>query len=48
VRHARKTKAVHAPAFPGYLFVALDLRHESDHGRRASGARSPRRRRDDH
>ena len=25
VRHARKTRAVHAPAFPGYLFVALDL-----------------------
>jgi transcriptional antiterminator RfaH len=28
VRHARKTKAVHAPAFPGYLFVALDLRRD--------------------
>ena len=28
VRHARKTKAVHAPAFPGYLFVALDLQRD--------------------
>ena len=28
VCHARKTKAVHAPAFPGYLFVALDLRRD--------------------
>ena len=28
VRHARKTRAVHAPAFPGYLFVALDLQRD--------------------
>ena len=28
VRHARKTKAVHTPAFPGYLFVALDLQRD--------------------
>jgi transcriptional antiterminator RfaH len=28
VRHARKTKVVHAPAFPGYLFVALDLQRD--------------------
>jgi transcriptional antiterminator RfaH len=25
VRHARKLKTVRTPAFPGYLFVALDL-----------------------
>jgi transcriptional antiterminator RfaH len=28
VRHARKTMAVQAPAFPGYLFVALDLQRD--------------------
>jgi transcriptional antiterminator RfaH len=28
VRHARKTRTVHTPAFPGYLFVALDLQRD--------------------
>jgi transcriptional antiterminator RfaH len=28
VRHARKTRIVHTPAFPGYLFVALDLQRD--------------------
>jgi transcription elongation factor/antiterminator RfaH len=28
VRHARKMKTVRAPAFPGYLFVALDLQRD--------------------
>ena len=28
VRHARKLTTVHAAAFPGYLFVALDLRRD--------------------
>ena len=28
VRHARQTRAVRKAAFPGYLFVALDLRRD--------------------
>ena len=28
VRHARQFRTVHAPLFPGYLFVQLDLAHQ--------------------
>src|SRR5277367_4580277 len=28
VRHARKTRTIKAAAFPGYLFVALDIRRD--------------------
>jgi transcriptional antiterminator RfaH len=37
VRHARKFRTVHAPLFPGYLFVSLDL--QRDRWRSINGTR---------